>query len=258
MRKLLVEMQPDRLEDLIAANALYRPGPMDLIPDYNARKHGQQSVPTVHEIVDRYTEETYGVMVYQEQVMQVLHGLGGIPLRQAHRHQGDLEEEIVIDGARATSSPSRGTRRRRGADDRLLTSSEVRGLRFNKSHSTGYAIVGTRPPTWGPTSRPSMAAVLTFESQAKKVEDWAAYLEECRKVLRPCESPEAKRTGVEVRPPDVNHSGEDFSVEFDAGENESADGGHIRFGLQAIKGIAKEAISSIVQARGRWGVRVDP
>ncbi|MCA9299768.1 MAG: DNA polymerase III subunit alpha, partial [Phycisphaerales bacterium] len=84
MRRLLTEMKPDRLEDLIAANALFRPGPMDLIPDYNRRKHGQDTVPRVHPIVDRFTDETYGVMVYQEQVMQIVHELGGIPLRAAY------------------------------------------------------------------------------------------------------------------------------------------------------------------------------
>jgi hypothetical protein len=87
-------MKPDRLEDLIAANALFRPGPMDLIPDYNARKHGQQAVPQVHPIVDKFTADTYGVMVYQEQVMQIVHELGGIPLRAGlHAHQGDQQEE---------------------------------------------------------------------------------------------------------------------------------------------------------------------
>ncbi|NOG54591.1 MAG: DNA polymerase III subunit alpha [Planctomycetes bacterium] len=94
MRRLLVEMQPDRLEDLIAANALYRPGPMDLIPDYNRRKHGQEPVPKVHPIVDRYTAETYGVMVYQEQVMQICHELGGDPAAPGiHADQSHLEEE---------------------------------------------------------------------------------------------------------------------------------------------------------------------
>ena len=84
MRNLLMAMKPDRLEDLIAANALYRPGPMELIGDYNARKHSKQPVPKVHPIVDRYTDETYGIMVYQEQVMQIVHELGDISLRDAY------------------------------------------------------------------------------------------------------------------------------------------------------------------------------
>ncbi|HRJ49479.1 MAG TPA: DNA polymerase III subunit alpha, partial [Phycisphaerales bacterium] len=81
MRRLLIDMRPDRVEDLIAANALFRPGPMDLIPEYNRRKHGQAPVLSIHPIADRFTAETYGVMVYQEQVMQIVHELGGIPLR---------------------------------------------------------------------------------------------------------------------------------------------------------------------------------
>src|SRR5690606_35753821 len=84
MRNTLIGMKPDRIEDPIAANALFRPGPMDLIPDYNMRKHGRQPVPRVHDIVDKFTGETYGIMVYQEQVMQIVHELGGIPLRAAY------------------------------------------------------------------------------------------------------------------------------------------------------------------------------
>ena len=84
MRNLLLKMSPDRLEDLVAANALFRPGPMALIDDYCNRKHGRKSVPQVHEIVDRFTADTYGIMVYQEQVMQIAHELGGIALREAY------------------------------------------------------------------------------------------------------------------------------------------------------------------------------
>ncbi|MGH9650073.1 MAG: DNA polymerase III subunit alpha, partial [Terriglobales bacterium] len=84
MRRMLLDLKPDRIEDLIAANALFRPGPMELIPEYTMRKHGRQPVPDVHPVVNQYTAETYGIMVYQEQVMQILHGLGDIPLRRAY------------------------------------------------------------------------------------------------------------------------------------------------------------------------------
>ncbi|MFM9098549.1 MAG: DNA polymerase III subunit alpha, partial [Phycisphaerales bacterium] len=102
MRRLLAEMKPDRLEDLIAANALFRPGPMSLIPDYKARKHGRQPVPRVHDAVDPLLAETYGIMVYQEQVMQVLHLLGGIALRAAYTVIKAISKnsEKVINGAR--------------------------------------------------------------------------------------------------------------------------------------------------------------
>ena len=81
MQDLLMKMVPDRIEDLIAANALYRPGPMELIPSYCNRKHGRaRSVPQVHPIMDAILAETYGIMVYQEQVMQIFNQLGGIEL----------------------------------------------------------------------------------------------------------------------------------------------------------------------------------
>ncbi len=85
MQDLLMKMQPDRLEDLIAANALYRPGPMELIPLYCNRKHGKEPVPQVHPIMDRILAETYGIMVYQEQVMQIFNQLGGIELSAAYK-----------------------------------------------------------------------------------------------------------------------------------------------------------------------------
>src|SRR5258708_36182577 len=85
MQDLLMKMQPDRIEDLIAANALYRPGPMELIPTYCNRKHGREAVPQVHPIMDAILAETYGVMVYQEEVMQIFNQLGGIQLSSAYK-----------------------------------------------------------------------------------------------------------------------------------------------------------------------------
>src|SRR5438034_659368 len=85
MQDLLMKMGPDRLEDLIAANALYRPGPMELIPTYCNRKHGRERVPQVHPIMDAILAETYGIMVYQEQVMQIFNQLGGIELASAYK-----------------------------------------------------------------------------------------------------------------------------------------------------------------------------
>src|SRR5204863_365646 len=85
MADLLMKMQPDRLEDLIAANALYRPGPMELIPVYCNRKHGRERVPQEHPIMDKILAETYGIMVYQEQVMQIFNQLGGIELSAAYK-----------------------------------------------------------------------------------------------------------------------------------------------------------------------------
>jgi DNA polymerase III alpha subunit/REP element-mobilizing transposase RayT len=255
MRRLLVEMKPDRLEDLIAANALFRPGPMDLIPDYNRRKHGEEEVPKVHEIVERYTGETYGVMVYQEQVMQIVHGLGGIKLRDAYslikaiskKKHDKIEKERpkFIDGANKQGLP------KDAANELFELILKFAGYGFNKSHSTGYAIVAYQTAylkTYFPNQY--MAAFLTFESAASAVSDWIPYLEDCRRArfIDPLTA-KVVRTGVEVRPPDVNLSQADFAVVFDEGEPRTAAHGHVRFGLKAIKGAGDKAIEAVLKER---------
>jgi DNA polymerase-3 subunit alpha len=265
MRRLLVEMKPDRLEDLIAANALFRPGPMDLIPAYNRRKHGTEDVPAIHEIVDRYTAETYGVMVYQEQVMQIVHGLGGIRLRDAYtlikniskKKYDKIEKErpTFVEGAQNQGLT------KQGAEDLFELILKFAGYGFNKSHSTGYAIVAYQTAylkTYFPNQY--MAAFLTFESQANKASAWIPYLEDCRRTrfIDPATGKTAK-VGVEVRPPDIGLSQADFSVvmEADAPVNGvlpkpamlRSHEGHVRFGLQAIKGAGEKAIESIIRER---------
>ncbi|MDQ7014296.1 MAG: DNA polymerase III subunit alpha [Planctomycetota bacterium] len=255
MRRLLVEMKPDRLEDLIAANALFRPGPMDLIPDYNRRKHGEEPVPSVHEIVDRFTAETYGVMVYQEQVMQIVHELGGIPLRAAYtlikaiskkKHKViEANRPKFIDGAE-----SKGLDRTK-AQELFELILKFAGYGFNKSHSTGYAIVAYQTAylkAYFPG--PYMAAFLTFESQAQKVSDWIPYLEDAKRArtVDP-KTGEVLRAGIEIKPPDVNLSQAEFSVVYNDDEPRDAAHGHIRFGLRAIKGTGEKAINAIITER---------
>ncbi len=249
MRRLLVEMKPDRLEDLIAANALFRPGPMDLIPDYNKRKHGEAPVPQVHEIVDRFTAETYGVMVYQEQVMQIVHELGGIPLRAAYSLIKAISKKKVkvIDANRPKfieGAHEKGLDKK-SAEDLFELILKFAGYGFNKSHSTGYAIVAYQTAylkTFFPAQY--MAAFLSFESQAQKTSDWIPYLEDCRKTRRLDGS-----VGIEVQAPDVNVSGSAFTVAFDKDEPRDALHGHIRFGLSGIKGSGDKAIDAIIAER---------
>ena len=255
MRRLLTEMKPDRLEDLIAANALFRPGPMDLIPDYNRRKHGQDTVPKVHPIVDKFTDETYGVMVYQEQVMQIVHELGGIPLRSAYgliKAISKKKEKIIqgerpkfVEGAGKQGLPAKQ------AEELFELILKFAGYGFNKSHSTGYAIVAYQTAylkTFFPAHY--MAAFLTFESQAQKVSDWIPYLEDCKRTrsIDPING-STVRAGVEVMPPDVNLSRADFFVVYTKDEPRRADAGQIRFGMRAIKGAGAKAIESIVAER---------
>lgn len=255
MRRLLTEMKPDRLEDLIAANALFRPGPMDLIPDYNRRKHGQDTVPKVHPIVDKFTDETYGVMVYQEQVMQIVHELGGIPLRSAYgliKAISKKKEKIIqgerpkfVEGAGKQGLPAKQ------AEELFELILKFAGYGFNKSHSTGYAIVAYQTAylkTFFPAHY--MAAFLTFESQAQKVSDWIPYLEDCKRTrsIDPING-STVRAGVEVMPPDVNLSRADFFVVYTKDEPRRADAGQIRFGMRAIKGAGAKAIEAIVAER---------
>ncbi|MCK4872846.1 MAG: DNA polymerase III subunit alpha [Phycisphaerales bacterium] len=254
MRRLLADVKPDRLEDLIASNALFRPGPMELIPEYGRRKHGREAVPTVHEIVDRFTQETYGIMVYQEQVMQIVHSLGDIPLRAAYtliKAISKKKEDVInrerprfLEGAQAKGlKPNK-------AKELFELILKFAGYGFNKSHSTGYAIIAYQTAylkTYFPAQY--MAAVLTYESQAQKVANWIAYLDDCRKAVCPDHTEQSPHIGIDVAPPDVNHSQYDFSVIFDADEPHDNVHGHIRFGLNAIKGTGSSAIRAIVDER---------
>lgn len=238
MKDLLMKMKPDRLEDLIAANALYRPGPMDLIPDYCARKHGRQQVPSLHPLADEVLAETYGVMVYQEQVMRMFNRLGSIPLRRAYdiikaiskKKAETIQKEKVafLEGA-----VNNGLEKKK-AEEIFDDIEKFAGYGFNKSHSTRYAFVAYQT-AWLKTYFPAqyMAALLTFEmiDQAKTVE----YIDECRHLTLPISG----KVGIEILPPDINESDADFAV---VGEN-------IRFGLAAIKGVGEKAVESIMAQR---------
>ena len=135
-----MKMQPDRLEDLIAANALYRPGPMELIPLYCNRKHGRETVPQVHPIMDTILAETYGIMVYQEQVMQIFNQLGGIELSAAYKLIKAISKKTadVIAKYQARFSQRRDGQGRRAsekAEEIFELILKFGGYGFNKIHS---------------------------------------------------------------------------------------------------------------------------
>ncbi len=261
MRDLLQNMRPDRIEDLIAANALYRPGPMTLIPDYNSRKHGQSwSLP--HPIMEEVLKETYGIMVYQEQVMQILNRLGDLPLARAYRLIKAISKKkhSIIQAEQDTflaGCLSKGIAKEK-AQEIFELIERFGGYGFNKSHSSQYAILAFQTAYFKahyPTE--FMAALLTFEmGSAEKV---AEYIDECRQM------------GIDILPPDINESFSDFTVIYDkqnptkkkkgktagAAEEESEDsngqGEHIRFGLTAVKGVGVRAVEEIIRAREEAG-----
>lgn len=247
MRRMLRAMAPDRLEDLIAANALYRPGPMALIDDYNNRKHGKDEVPTSHPIVDKFTAETYGIMIYQEQVMQIVHELGGIPLRTAYSLIKAIskKKEKEIDKQRKTfleGAQDKGVSKKDAVTlfDLIL---KFAGYGFNKSHSTGYAIVAYQTAylkTYFPVQY--MASVLTYESVS--TEKVVKYIDECQRVVFP-----NGNRGIAVRAPEINTSEVGFTPVFAEGESRDANHGHIRFGLSAVKGVGEKAVESIIAER---------
>jgi DNA polymerase-3 subunit alpha len=257
MQDLLMKMVPDRIEDLIAANALYRPGPMELIPTYCARKHGKEAVPQVHPIMDAILAETYGIMVYQEQVMQIFNQLGGIDLANAYKLIKAISKKTVDVIAKFKPEFIKGTMAKGVSQEKAEEIFELilkfGGYGFNKSHSTRYAIIAFQTAymkTFHPVEY--MSAVLTFEmgSTEKVVE----YIEECRRMTLLDGS-----KGIRVLPPDVNVSDKDFTPVYT--ETAPAKGrkakpkieGVIRFGLAAVRGVGEKAVEVIAQNRREKG-----
>jgi len=231
MKNVLLQMQPTRIEDLIAANALYRPGPMELIPSYCARKAGREPVPSVHELVDDLLAETYGIMAYQEQVMQVLNRLGKLPLNRAltlikaisKKKEATIaaERPNFLRGA-VENGISEGQ-----ADELFELILKFAGYGFNKAHSTRYAIVAYQS-AYFKVHHPAefLAATLTFEcGDTDKVVQYMA---------------EAARMGISIGAPDINTCGRDFTV---------VDDRTVRFGLAAVKGVGHKAVDAILAAR---------
>ena len=276
MRDVLMKMKPNRIEDLIAANALFRPGPMEYIDEYVARKHGRKTWATPHSIVTEVLAETYGIMVYQEQVSRLVNRLGNVPLRRAFRlakaiskkKEAMIEAEHApfLDGALANGVP------RDVAEQIFQDVLKFGGYAFNKAHSTGYALVAFQTAhlkTYYPVE--FMAALLTYESGS--TDKVAEYIDECR------------RMNIPIRPPNVNESDEAFTVVYTgsigvppvrgreqsdvtrsqgdkvttgAGATVLVTGGdsrrgHICFGLAAISGVGHKAVQAILAARRESG-----
>ncbi|HML17304.1 MAG TPA: DNA polymerase III subunit alpha [Bryobacteraceae bacterium] len=238
MRDILRRYQPDRLEDLCALNALYRPGPMGMIDDFIDRKQGRKEVvydlPEMKEIL----EETYGVMVYQEQVMQISNRLAGYSLGDAdllRRAMGKKKAEEMakqrarfLEGAKANHHPPRKVEKIFDLMEKFA------GYGFNKSHSAAYAYLAY-VTAYLKTHYPLqfMSALLTSETgNTSKV---VKYISECREM------------GIRVLAPDVNSS------EFTFTPVETGPEPGIRFGLGAIKNVGSGAVESIVRAREQGG-----
>ena len=239
MQKYLKELKPDQFADLIAMNALYRPGPMAYIPQYVDRKHGREEVEYDLPEMEEQLKETYGITVYQEQVMVLAQKLASFSkgdadvLRKAmgkkDRKTLDKMKSKFIEGATSNGH-------RKDKLEKIWTDWEAFAqYAFNKSHSTCYAYVAYQT-AYLKARYPAeyMAAVL---NHANAIDKLTFFMEEC------------KRMGIKVLGPDINESQKGFAVN---------DAGEIRFGLGGLKGVGENAIENIITERKNEGFYKDP
>ncbi|MBT0565243.1 DNA polymerase III subunit alpha [Williamsia sp. CHRR-6] len=240
MRELLKRMQPTGFEDIVAVLALYRPGPMGMNAhnDYADRKNGRQEVSPIHPELEEPLKEiladTYGLIVYQEQIMQIAQKVAGYSLGQAdllRRAMGKKKKEILDDAYEGFAEGMRGNGFSAPAIKALWdTVLPFAGYAFNKSHAAGYGLVSF----WTAYLKANfpaeyMAGLLTSVGDDK--DKAAIYLADCRKL------------GITVLPPDVNESQRNFA----------AVGGDIRFGLAAVRNVGTNVVSAIIAAREEKG-----
>jgi len=234
MRRYIRELRPTSVYDLAAMVALYRPGPMDNIPAYIRRKHGQEPVTYLHPLLEPYLEKTYGIFVYQEDIMAAAMALGGFTGPEADTLGYAIrKKKSAVLRAQKEKFVSQAAERGVPADviDAVFKAFEpFERYGFNKAHATCYGLIAYQTAYLKANYTVEyMTSVLSaFRDNAEKV---AAAIAECR------------RMGIEVRPPDVHRSGLHFTVEGDA----------IRFGLLAVKNVGEGAIESIVAAREEGG-----
>lgn len=236
MRKHLRSLKPTSLEDLIAMNALYRPGPMDNIPSFIRRKHGREAIQYPHPLLEPILENTYGIMVYQEQIMEAAKVLAGYTLGGAdllRRAMGKKKVEVMeqervkfIEGARQHNAIPEDQ-----ANQIFELMAKFAGYGFNKSHAAAYSVLAFRtgylkahyPDAY-------MAAVLSHN--LNDISKITFFIEECRTM------------GLQVLPPCINESRYDFSV---------SEPGKIRFGLGGIKGLGSNLAQGIIAERDENG-----
>lgn len=235
MQKYLKELKPDKFEDLIAMNALYRPGPIKYIPNFIARKHGREEIQYDVPISEKYLKDTYGITVYQEQVMLLSQLLAGFSKGQAdtlRKGMGKKKKDVIdalfplfLEGCAKNGHPEDKVRKIWKDWEQFAS------YAFNKSHSTCYAYIAFQT-AYLKANYPAeyMAALLT--NNMNDIKEVSKFMEEC------------KHIGVPVLGPSVNESNYYFTVNKE---------GAVRFGLGAIKGVGKSAVESIIECRKEGG-----
>lgn len=242
MRRYLEQLKPTEFEDIITMISLYRPGPMELIPEYIGRRHGKKKITYIHPKLKPILENTYAIAVFQEQVLQIARDLAGFTLTEADVLRKAVGKKIpkllkeqkqkFISGCVKNNIP------KHTAEKIFAFIEPFAGYAFNKSHSTCYAMIAYQT-AYLKANYPAefMAAVLT--SDQDDIERIAIEVEECRKM------------NIDVLPPDINESYKNFTVvEDSSGKNIK---GTIRFGLLAIKNVGKGIVKSVIDEREENG-----
>jgi DNA polymerase III subunit alpha len=230
MRRALIDMRPDRFEDIIALVALYRPGPMANIPTYCARKHGDEEPEYLHPMLEPILKETFGVIIYQEQVMQIAQVMAGYSLGDADLLRRAMGKKIRAEMEKQRAIFVAGAVKNGVAKDQADTIFELLAkfadYGFNKSHAAAYALVSYHT-AYMKAHYPVefMAASMTLDmSNTDKLSEFRA---------------ESQRLGIKVDPPSVNRSGPTFEVSD----------GTIHYALAGLKGVGGQAVDLIVEAR---------
>jgi DNA polymerase-3 subunit alpha len=239
MKRYLRDLKPNRLEDLIAMNALYRPGPMEYIPKFIRRKHGTEKLDYPLPVMEKYLQDTYGITVYQEQVMLLSQELAGFTKGEAdslRKAMGKKKRSIMDEMKLKFQEGCQRNGHEESIVNKIWSDWEAFAqYAFNKSHSTCYALVAFQTG-YLKANYPAeyMAAVLSRNiSDIKKI---TTFMDETR------------RMGMEVLGPDVNESNVMFTVNKD---------GNVRFGLGAIKGVGESAVLQLIEEREKNGVYRD-
>ena len=242
MGSVLRQLQPDKFEEIIAVVALFRPGPMDHIPSFCNRKHGKEKIEYLHPLLEKVLKETYGIIVYQEQVMQIAQVLSNYTLGEAdllRRAMGkkiqkemDAQKNRFIEGAKSNKISINE------ASKIFDLVNKFAGYGFNKSHAAGYALLAYQT-AYLKTNFPYEFMTATFNYSIDRTD---------RIILL---NKELSNLNIEFKKPDVNHSQAKFSIEENNGFKS------IRFGLSAIKGVGIKSMSNLVKERENNGKFID-
>lgn len=239
MQKYLRDLKPDKFDDLIAMNALYRPGPLEYIPDFISRKHGRQAVTYDLPDMEEYLKDTFGICVYQEQIMLLSQKLAGFSKGDADVLRKAMgKKQIAVLNKMKGQFIEGGTSRNHPAKilEKVWTDWEAfASYAFNKSHSTCYAFVAYQT-AYLKAHYPSEYMAATLTHSQSNIEKITFFLEEC------------KRMGLHVKGPDVNESLINFSV------NKKGD---IRYGMGAVKGVGEAAMEVMIEERRKNGNFLD-